>query len=86
MFLYPLPALVTSFPRTFIIKGNVNNGRNPSSCLFPVVAFINKEVTSCVNEEATGAINEAAIDTMIVSLLQLHHQLIDLIFLLILQF
>ena len=64
MFLYPLPALVTSFPRTFIIKSNVNNGRNPSSCLFPVIAFINKEVTSCVNEEATGAINEAAIDTM----------------------
>ena len=30
--LYPLLALVTPFPRTFIIKGNANNGRHPPSC------------------------------------------------------
>ena len=59
MLLYHFVALMTSFPRTFIIKGNANNGRNPTSCLFlalmtpfPDIAFINEEVTDCTNEEA----------------------------------
>ena len=72
MLLYPLPALVTTFPRTFIIKGNANNGRNPPPCSFPalmnpfaVMTFINEEDTGCINEEATGAINEAAIGAII---------------------
>ena len=53
-----------------------------------------KEATDCINEEATGAINEAAIGAIITPknppfwfllfhalMFQLHHQLIDLIFL-----
>ena len=53
-----------------------------------------KEATGCINEEATGAINEAAIGAIITPknppfwfllfhalMFQLHHQLIDLIFL-----
>ena len=67
MLSYPLPALVTPFPRTFIIKGNANNERNPPSCSSPVIAFINEKVTGCVNEEATGAINEAVIGSIIAS-------------------
>ena len=31
----PFPALLTPFRRTFIIKGNANNGRNLPSCSFP---------------------------------------------------
>ena len=72
MLLYPLPALVTPFPRTFIIKVHANDGRNPSSfhfpalmTTFPVIAFINGEATGCSNEEAVGAINEAAIGAII---------------------
>ena len=65
MLLY-LPALVTSFPRTFIIKGNAYNGRNSPDALvtlFPT--FFNEETTGCINEEATGAINDAAIGAII---------------------
>ena len=47
MLLYPFSLPVTLFPRTFIIKGDAVNGRNPPSCrftafmtLFPVTAFI----------------------------------------------
>ena len=65
-----LPAFLTPFPRTFIIKGNASNGRNPPSCPysalmtpFPVMAFINKEATDCINEESIGAINEATVGT-----------------------
>ena len=65
MLLYPLLALLTPFPRIFIIKSNTNNGRNPPSYLFPVIAFINKEATGCINEEAIGAINEAATGVII---------------------
>ena len=36
MLLYHLLALATPFPRTFIIKENANNGRNPPSCPFPI--------------------------------------------------
>ena len=43
--------LLTTFPWTFIIKGNFNNGRNPPSCPFPDIAFINEEVTGCINEK-----------------------------------
>ena len=51
MLLYPLSALATPFARTFIIKGNANNARNPPSCSFlvhmtpfPAIAFNNEEV------------------------------------------
>ena len=67
MVLFPLPALVTPFPRTFIIKGNGNNGRNPLSSPFPLIVFINEEATSSMSEEATGAINEAAIGATVAS-------------------
>ena len=56
MFLYPLLALLTPFPRPFIIQGNYNNGRNPSSCPLPLLAFMNDEATGCINEAAIGAI------------------------------
>ena len=63
MLLYPFPALLTPFPRTFIVKGNANNGIIPSSCPFlvlvahfPVIAFINEEAKGAINEAATGAI------------------------------
>ena len=49
----------------FIIKDNANNGRNPHSCLFPIVAFISEENTGCINEEATGAISEATTGAII---------------------
>ena len=54
-----------SFSRTFIIKGNANNGRNPPSCPFPDMVFINEKAIGCINEEAIGAINEAAIGAII---------------------
>ena len=63
--LYPLPVLLNSFPRTFIIKDNANYGRNPPSCPFPVIAFINKETTLCINEDVIDAINESAIGAII---------------------
>ena len=66
MLLYPLPALLTPFSKVFIIKVNANNGKNPPSFHFPVIAFFNEEVTGCTNEEAIAAINEAAIDAIIV--------------------
>ena len=57
-----------SFSRTFIIKGNANNERNPHFCPFPVlltpfpvIAFFNEEAKDCINEGTIGAINEAAI-------------------------
>ena len=69
MLFYPFPALlalfsdlVTPLTRTFIINGNVNNGRNPASCPFPVKAL---EATGCINEEAIYAINEPAIGAII---------------------
>ena len=49
------------FPRIFIIEDNTNNGRNPSSCSFLVIAFIHEETIGCINEEAMGATNEAAV-------------------------
>ena len=60
MLLYPLSALVTPFPRAFIIKSEANNGRNPSSCPFPYSTFKNEETTGCINEEVINAINKAA--------------------------
>ena len=49
------------------MKGNTNNGiKSPSYFFpalvtpFPVIAFINEEVTGCINEEAIVAINDAA--------------------------
>ena len=63
MLLFPLPALLTPFPRIFIIKGNVNNERIFPSCLFPaplthfpVIAFINKGATGFINEKITKAV------------------------------
>ena len=54
------PALLTPFPRTFIIKCN------PALITpFPDIAFISKEATGCIDEEAIGAINEAAIGAII---------------------
>ena len=74
MLLYPFSALVTSFARTFIIKDNANNGRNPPSYHFPAfvtrfldIAFINEEAKGCINEEAICAINEAAISAIMVT-------------------
>ena len=72
MLSYLLSAIVTPFPRTFIIKVNANNGRIQQSCPFPalmtpfaVTAFINEEATVCINGETIGAINEAAIGAII---------------------
>ena len=66
MLFFHFPALVTPFPRTFIIKGNANNRRIQPSCpLFPDIAFINEEASSCTNKEATVAINEAVIGAII---------------------
>ena len=63
-----LPVLVTPFPRTFIIRGNANNERNPPFCTFPAVltrfpvtALINEKASRSINEEATGGYNEGAI-------------------------
>ena len=65
---------------------------------FPDMAFINEEATGCINEETIGAINEATKGVIIalknllhvflfhVLLFQLHYQLIDLNFLVILRF
>ena len=67
MLLFPLPALLTPFPRIFIIKGNFNNERIFPSCLFPapltpfpVIAFINEGAVGFINEKSIFAINEAA--------------------------
>ena len=67
IFFYPLPALLIPFHKTFIVKDNANNERNPYSCLFPIVAFISEEDTGCINEEATGAITEATTGAIIAS-------------------
>ena len=63
---------LTPFLRTFIIKGNANNGRNPPSCSFPaimtpflVIAFINEEAMGSIYEEAIGTINEAVLSAII---------------------
>ena len=52
------------FSITFIIKCNVGNERNPTSCPFstlmapfPHIAFINEEARGYINEEAIGAVN-----------------------------
>ena len=73
MLLYPFPALATPFSRTFIVKGNINNGRNPVSFPFPAlvttfpdIAVINEEATRCIYEKAICAINEATIGAIIV--------------------
>ena len=60
MLLHPIPALQIPFPRNAIIKGNNNNGRNPSSCSFPDIGFINEEVKGYINEEVMCAINKVA--------------------------
>ena len=72
MLLYHLPALVTHFPRTFIIKGNANNGINLFSYLFPalmtpfpVIAYINGKATGCINKEAIDNINEGVIGAIL---------------------
>ena len=97
MLLYVLSAFVTLFKDVaFIIKGNANNGRNPSYYPFPVLmipfpdkAFINEKATGCVYGKV---VIEAAIAAFIVPrslpslflfhvlLFQLHHRLIDRIF------
>ena len=71
--LYPFPSLLTpfstlltTFPRTFILKSNAINGRNPPYCLFPVIEFIDEEATDCINEEVIVVINKAAIGAIIV--------------------
>ena len=72
MLLHLLPIFMTSFLRTFIVKGNANNGRNlPSSPFFglmtpfPVIGFINEKARSCIKEKAIRAINETTIGTII---------------------
>ena len=37
MLLYPLSVLLAPFPKTFMIKGNANNRRNPPYCNFPAL-------------------------------------------------
>ena len=66
------PSDLTPFPKAFIIKGNVNNGRNshsgPFSSLvtsFPDTALINEEAPGHINEEDMSAINEAVIGAII---------------------
>ena len=61
MLLYPLSALLNSFPRNFIIKGRANNRRSSSSCPFSVITFIYEEATGCVNEEALGSIKGGSV-------------------------
>lgn len=67
MLLYPLPNFLTCFSRTFIITGNSNYGRIPSSCSFPAfvtsfsyVPFINEQDTGCINVEAIVAVNKGS--------------------------
>ena len=90
MLLHPLPALVSPFPRTFIIKGNFNNGKNSSSCPSRDIAFINEEATGCMNEAAIGASivprNLSSCFLFDALLFQSYHRLKDLIFLVPLQF
>ena len=56
----------------FILKGNINNGRNSRSCFFPAlwtsfqdIPFINEEAMCCINEQVIGAVNEVAISAII---------------------
>ena len=100
MLSYPFPALLTPFPRTLIIKCNPNNERIPPSRPFPVflthlpvIAFINEEATGCFNEAAIGAViaprnrlSCSFISCFTVSVLLFQHQLIDLTFVVTLQF
>ena len=72
LFLYPLNALNTPFPKTFTIKGSANNGRNTPSCpfstlltLFPVEAFINEEATGWINEDVICSIKDPGIGPII---------------------
>ena len=55
------PCSCNNFCRTFIIKGNANNGRNPNLGPFLDIAFINEEETGCINGETIGPANEAAV-------------------------
>ena len=64
MLLYPRPALVTPFSRTFINKGNAKNGRIPPYCSFPTL-MTPFPATGCTSEEAISAINETVIGTII---------------------
>ena len=65
MLLFPYPALLTPFSKTFIIKGNANNRRNSPSGPFPDITFINKDVNKDINEEPISAIDEAVIGAII---------------------
>ena len=56
MLLYPFSVLLAPFPKTFIIKGNANNGRNPPYCNFPALMTLFSDIPF-INEEATGCIN-----------------------------
>ena len=97
MLLYVLSAFVNLFKDVaFIIKGNAENGRNPSYYPFPVLmipfpdkAFINEKTTGCVYrkpdiEDAIGAfIVPRSLPSFFlfhVLLFQVHHRLIDRIF------
>ena len=60
-FIISFHALLTPFPKTFIIKGKANPPFSP----FPNIAFITEEATDSINEEAIGAANEAAISAII---------------------
>lgn len=67
MLLYSLPAVLTRFTRSLIIKGNANNGTIPLSFPFPAlvtsfldIAFNNDDATDCINEETIGVTNEVA--------------------------
>ena len=65
MLFYSLPTTLTPFPAILYIKDNANNERNPPPCPFPVITFINEEVTGCINGEIIDAINEATIGAII---------------------
>ena len=65
MLLYPIPALLTPFPRTFIIKGNADEGKNSPSCPFPAlmtsfpdIEFLNEETTSCISGKVIGSMKQ----------------------------
>ena len=80
MLLYSFPALVTPFPaKVFNIKGAAINVKNlpsfsfpPIMTHFPVITFINEEVTGCINKEAIGAINEAVMGAIMDQEIHLH--------------
>ena len=67
-----------------------NNGRNPPSFPFPVMAFINEKAKAFINEAAAGAIrdsrNPLSCFLFHILLFQLHYKLTDLIFPMALRF